>query len=382
MKPSAIVIGAGIVGLATARALATRGYKVTVIDRSSKAVGASIRNFGMVWPVGQPNGTLYNRALHSKAIWKEVCNEANIWYDEVGSLHLAYHDDESQVIQEVIDLNKNHRPLQWLTPEQTLYKSPAVNPKGLKGALFSADEVIIESRKAIEQIPAYFAQKYQMQFVWDTAISNIEGNTVYAGTQSWQADHIYVCTGADFETLYPEAFKQAPITKCKLQMLRLASQGEDNCIGPALCGGLSLIHYKGFEAAPSLAQLKKRYEAQYPKELQWGIHVMASQNGLGELTIGDSHEYGLTFDPFDKSFINNLIMDYLKTFANFKQWEVMQTWNGIYAKMTNGATEWVQEINEHTTIINALSGAGMTLSFGLADEIVAKQTAKTTASIY
>jgi hypothetical protein len=35
-----------------------------------------------------------------------------------------------------------------------------------------------------------------------------------------------------------------------------------------------------------------------------GIHVMVAQNCNGELTVGDSHEYGLTFDPFDQAYIN------------------------------------------------------------------------------
>src|ERR1700748_2198757 len=94
---SAIVIGAGIVGLATARSLAIRGYKVTVFERNEKAVGASIRNFGMIWPVGQPNGVLYERALRSKSIWKQVCKDAGLWFDEVGSLHLAYNNLELDV---------------------------------------------------------------------------------------------------------------------------------------------------------------------------------------------------------------------------------------------------------------------------------------------
>ena len=63
MSKSAIVIGAGIVGLATARALSLNGFKVTVIEKSGKAVGASVRNFGMLWPIGQPDGLLYNRAV-------------------------------------------------------------------------------------------------------------------------------------------------------------------------------------------------------------------------------------------------------------------------------------------------------------------------------
>ena len=102
-QKSAIVIGAGIVGLATARALSLKGYDVTVIERSAKAVGASVRNFGMVWPIGQPDGLLYNRALRSKQIWKEIADSIGLWYDEVGSLHLAHHADEWQVLQELYE---------------------------------------------------------------------------------------------------------------------------------------------------------------------------------------------------------------------------------------------------------------------------------------
>ena len=76
MSKSAIVIGAGIVGLATAKAMAEKGYTVTVFERNEKAIDAYIRNFGMVWPIGQPQGTLYERAMRSRAIWSQVCTES------------------------------------------------------------------------------------------------------------------------------------------------------------------------------------------------------------------------------------------------------------------------------------------------------------------
>ena len=78
MHKTAIVVGAGIVGLATARALAEKKYYVTVIERTDRAVGASIRNFGMIWPIGQPDGELYDRALRSANIWKELCDDGAI----------------------------------------------------------------------------------------------------------------------------------------------------------------------------------------------------------------------------------------------------------------------------------------------------------------
>ncbi|HKZ65489.1 MAG TPA: FAD-dependent oxidoreductase, partial [Chitinophagaceae bacterium] len=109
---SAIVIGAGIVGLATARSLAVRGSRVKVIERNERAIGASIRNFGMIWPIGQPDVELYERAMLSRHIWKEVCDNANIWYDEVGSLHVAHNKDEKIVLQELADIYK-HRGYQF-----------------------------------------------------------------------------------------------------------------------------------------------------------------------------------------------------------------------------------------------------------------------------
>jgi FAD dependent oxidoreductase TIGR03364 len=366
----AIVIGAGIVGLAMARSLAERGFMVTVFERNEKAIGASIRNFGMLWPIGQPDGALYQRALYSKRIWKSIADEAGLWYEEQGSLHLAYTDLEWQVLNEFAAASAD-RPLCILNTDETVRKSDAVNRDGLKGALSSEDEMIIESRVAMEKMPKYLHQKYGVQFHFGTAITAVEHPAVYSGKQKWEADRIFVCSGADFETLYPEAFAANHFTKCKLQMMRLAAQPHGWRIGPSLCGGLSLIHYKSFEKATSLPQLRQLFQNLMPDYIKWGIHVMISQNGEGELTIGDSHEYGPVHDPFDKQFINQLILDYLKTFARFKDWNVAQTWSGIYPKKTDGKTDFVCEPEPGVTIVNGLGGAGMTLSFGFADEVAA-----------
>lgn len=373
MAKSAIVIGAGILGLATARALAVRGYAVTVFERNEMATGASVRNFGMVWPVGQPEGTLYNRAIFSRNTWQQIAAEGKIWTDPVGSLHLAYHADELGVMEEFVQASKGYRHVAMLTPEQAQAKSPAAKAAGLLGALWSGDEMIVESRQAVGQVAAFLQEKYGVVFHWNTAISRIEHPVVYSGRRTWSADGIYVCSGADFETLYPETFLEIPITKCKLQMLRLQAQPDNWRIGPSLCGGLSLTHYTAFQVAPSLAALKQRYAEQYPEYVKWGIHVMVSQNHLGELTIGDTHEYGLVQDPFDRESLNDLVMDYLATFTEFKNNTRLQSWNGTYAKMKNGATEFIHSPEAGVTILNAPSGAGMTLSFGLAEEVISGQ---------
>lgn len=369
---SAIVIGAGIVGLATARALAVRGYQVKVIERNEKAIGASIRNFGMIWPIGQPDGELYERAMLSRQIWKEVCDSAGIWYDEVGSLHVAHNKDERIVLQELVDTYKHHG-YQFLNTNETIKRSAVVVPEDLEGGLYSPHEMIVDPRVAIAKIPVCLTQKYAVEFLFGKTVTDIAYPSVYAGIEGWEADEIYVCSGADFETLYPQLFATVPITKCKLQMMRIVAQPDDFRIGPAVCGSLSLIHYNAFKAAGSLNELRKRFEIEYSEYIKWGIHVMVSQNQTGELTVGDSHEYGLTPDPFEKQFINKLILDYLKKMARFKDETVIETWNGIYSKLTDGQAHLVLEPEQGVTIINGLGGAGMTLSFGLCEQLINKR---------
>lgn len=182
---------------------------------------------------------------------------------------------------------------------------------------------------------------------------------------------MFICSGADFRNLLPESFIQEPITICKLQMMRLGPQPAGWQLGPSLCGGLSLLHYAGFRlAGSSLEGLREYIVSKYPDYVRWGIHVMVAQHASGELVIGDSHEYGDSHDPFDKAFINRMILEYLFGFARFPSESISASWNGQYSKLTDGRTELVLRPAPGVTIINALGGAGMTMSFGLAEEVV------------
>jgi len=372
MKNTAIVIGAGIVGLATARALALRGFKVKVIERSQQAVGASIRNFGMVWPIGQPTGKLYEMAMRSRSIWKECCTEAGIWHAENGSLHLAYHDDEWAVLEEFVGENQAIRPaVSLLLKKQVRDKSSVAVLKGLKGALWSNDEIIVDPREAIGKMPAFFTEKYGVEFHFGVAATEVRTGRVRTGEGKWhEAEHVFICSGQDFETLYPQAFADSGITRCKLQMMRTHAQ--PTRLGASLCAGLTLTHYKAFDKLPSVPALRRRFEAEMPDYPRWGIHVLVSQNQVGEVTLGDTHDYGLHHDPFDRTGLNDLVIKYLETFCRLPKPQVAETWHGIYPKLPNGKSWLAVEPELGVTILNGLGGAGMTLSFGMAEEVVAK----------
>src|SRR5580693_2023264 len=142
-KRSAIVVGAGIVGLATARALALKGFSVSIFERTHRAVGASIRNFGMIWPIGQPAGKLYDRAIRTREIWKSIADQTDIEYSVSGSLHVAYHADEWQVLQELFEaFKKEGRDVSLLNKGEVATCSSAAVQEGLLGGLYSNEELL------------------------------------------------------------------------------------------------------------------------------------------------------------------------------------------------------------------------------------------------
>jgi FAD dependent oxidoreductase TIGR03364 len=371
-RKSAIVVGAGIVGIATARALAIKGYTVNVFERNHKASGASVRNFGMIWPIGQPAGKLYERAIRSRNCWKEIGDAGKLWYDPVGSLHLAYDDTEWQVLQELFEVFKNERrDIALLNSEQVFSKSGIAKEKNCLGGLYSREEIIVDPREAIHFLPEYLKEKMDIRFNWGKAVVSVSPGKIISGLDHIHADLIFICSGSDFKTLYPQEFEKYPLTKCKLQMMRLLEEVPRR-IGPSLCGGLSLIHYPSFKAAASLSRLRKQYEEEMAEYLKCGIHVMVSQNYTGHLTIGDSHEYGPSPDPFDRKHINDLILKYLEKFASLKNPSMVETWNGVYGKFTNEQTELFISPEPGVYIINGVGGTGMTMSFGLTEELIDK----------
>src|SRR5215468_3455083 len=99
-KADIAIVGAGILGLAHAYAAARRGRRVVVFERDIRASRASIRNFGLIWPIGQTHGMMHQLALRSRGDWLEILKETKLPFWPTGSLHLVYRDDEAAVAQE------------------------------------------------------------------------------------------------------------------------------------------------------------------------------------------------------------------------------------------------------------------------------------------
>ena len=366
------IIGGGIVGLAHARAALQKGLRVVLFEREQFAIGASVRNFGLLWPIGQEPGPGLQRALRSRQIWNEVSEQAGIWLNPNGSLHLAYHDDEWDVLNEFAELYKDEPyNITLLNPNQAVLdsmRSKNIKTHSLKGVLWSTTEATVNPREAIRKIPLWLAEQHGLITRFGSVVTSIEMPHVKTGAETWKVEKVLICSGADFETLYPQVFIDHRMMKCKLQMMKAVTARQFD-LGPSLCAGLTLRHYQAFRKCPSLAKVDARYDELSPDYKKDGIHVLISQNNHGELIIGDSHHYGKTMEPFDAEKINETILDYLQTFVDLEGLKVIERWNGVYPKTSDGSN-LIIDPERNVKIVNGLGGAGMTLSFGLAEEII------------
>ncbi len=361
------VVGAGIVGLAFAWEAARRGHSVVLFDRTARPEGASVRNFGMIWPIGQPPGEDYQRALRSRQRWLELRDQAGLWVAECGSLHVAHHDDENEVLREFATAaGKLGVVCEYLTATEAAKRVPAVATPGLQGALYSPTELAVNSPAAVTRLPQFLVETYGVQLRLGVAVTDVSMPEVRTATgERWRADRVFVCSGSDFASLFPEVLSTAGIRRCKLQMMRTRPQPNNWRLGPHLAGGLTLAHYKSFRVCRSLGVLKARIAATMPDYVRYGIHVMAAQNDWGEVIIGDSHEYDDDISPFDKPDIDELILAYLRPRLNLPDWHIAARWHGIYAK--HPTKSFVTAEPQPGCVIAVAPGStGMTMSFGLA----------------
>lgn len=367
------VIGAGIVGLGHAWAAAKQGYRVHVFERTAWAQGASIRNFGMVWPIGQPLGPAHDLAMRSRALWQEVAAASGLWLNPCGSLHVAHHDDEMAVLEEYAAASRRSDVQRHvLTPEQVVQRSPAVRRQNLRGGLWSETEMGVNPPQAIRGLAQWLATWSNIHFHWNTTIQQV---TPSSGQSVELVDHrgetlrfqrVDICSGADVQTLFPSELQAAGLRLCKLHMMRTVEQPNQWRIGPHLASGLTLRHYPSFASCPTLPQLQRRIAEYDPRLDQYGIHVMASQNENDQIILGDSHEYDDQIEPFDKMEIDDLILGELQKIFDFPNWKIGQRWHGIYAKLP-GQLYWSAEPFPNCHLVTGLGGNGMTLSLAIAE---------------
>jgi D-hydroxyproline dehydrogenase subunit beta len=360
------VVGAGIVGLATALAAARRGLRVIVIDRDAQANGASVRNFGFITVTGQQRGTMWARARRTRDVWHEVADAAGIAIVHTG-LWMAVRRAESAAVLEAFMTTEMAAGCRLLSPAEARRRCPQLTAPQLAAVLESTIELRVESREAIPRLAAWLASRHGVAFMRNTTVRAIEVPSVHTSRGRVQAARVAVCPGDDFTGLYPERIGAYTLTRCKLQMLRLADPGFR--LPGALMSDLGLGRYLGYAELPAAAALKARLAVEQADHLEHGIHLIVVQSADGSLVVGDSHHYAATPDPFSQQRVDALILDEFRAALGIEPPPTIERWIGTYASATDRPIV-IDQPEPSVRVAIVTCGAGASTGFAIGEELI------------
>jgi FAD dependent oxidoreductase TIGR03364 len=359
------VVGRGIVGLAHALAAARTGLRVVVIDRMARATGASIRNFGFVTVTGQERREIWPLAMRARQIWAEVAPQAGITVEQTGLVMCARRPEAAAVL-EAFMATEMGEDCTLVTHAQLTARHPGVPYAPCAAALLSPHELRVEARAAVPAIAAWLRSALGVSFAEPASVVGCMPGRVITSAGEIRAETIFVCPGDDLNALYPEVMAAHGVTRCKLQMLRLAAPGYR--LPSPVMSDLGLARYQGYAALPEADALIAQVRAEQPAALAAGIHLIAVQSADGSMVVGDSHEYGDAPDPFLHEAVDDLILAEFAAVLGTPP-PTIERWAGVYAY--SGQQNWFSQQVEpgvHLSVVTC--GAGMSTAFAIGERVV------------
>ncbi|XHC12359.1 TIGR03364 family FAD-dependent oxidoreductase [Labrenzia sp. ac12] len=362
------IVGAGIVGLAHALAAVRRGKKVVVIDRDSQANGASIRNFGFVTVTGQQAGDCWQKASRSRQVWAEVAKAARIRLLHEG-LTMTARLPESEAVIDAFLKTEMGAECRRLTPAEAALKVPCLRQEKITCALYSPLEVRVESKDALPRIANWLKEAHAVDFLWQTSVNSVEAPKLQTSRGTVHAETVIICPGDDGTTLFSDRIATYEVTRCKLQMLRVAPRKRID-LGTAVMSDLGLARYLGYAELPQAEPLKARLDREMADHRENGIHLIVVQSEDGSFVVGDSHHYSATPDPFIDKTVNDLILGEMETILDLGPYDISETWIGTYASAPD-RWRFTDAPDDSTRIVVVTAGCGASTAFAIGEETIA-----------
>jgi FAD dependent oxidoreductase TIGR03364 len=310
---------------------------------------------------------MWARARRTREVWSEVAAAARIPVVHTGMWMLVRRSESVDVLQSFLT-TEMAEGCRLLTPAEARRRCPELVAPGLAAVLESTVELRVESREAIPRLAAWLANAHDVSFMRNTGVLEVDAPVVRTSRGVVRADRVVVCPGDDFNGLYAERLGAYGLTRCKLQMLRLAAPGFR--LPGALMSDLGLGRYSGYSDLEAAKPLKTRLAREQPEHLRHGIHLIVVQSADGSLVVGDSHHYAATPDPFALKDVDALILEEFRAALGVEPPPIVERWIGTYASATDRPV-LLDAPHPSVRIAIVTCGAGASTGFALGEEVVA-----------
>ncbi len=361
------VIGGGVIGLAHAFVAARAGKRVCVIEKDSRANGASIRNFGFITVTGQERGDSWTLARRTRDVWVEIAAQAGLTVEHEG-LFVTARSSEAVAVIEAFLATEMGAGCRVLAPDAFRNLAGGLGGPDLAGVLYSPHEIRVESRTVIPILTAWLREALGVVFLNETVAFDATPPRLHTSRGVVEAGAVVVCPGDDFVTLYPDRIASFGLQKCRLSMLKLADPGFR--LPGAVMSDLSLTRYRGYAALPQARALEARLREEQSSHFDNGVHLIVAQGGDGGLIVGDSHHYSHLPAPFAPAQAEADILDEYQRAMGRAAPEVVERWTGVYA-VADDRTYLIDTPEPGVRLVIVTSGTGASTGFGIAERVIA-----------
>jgi FAD dependent oxidoreductase TIGR03364 len=372
----AIVVGGGIFGTWHAVELRRAGFAVQHLEADAGPIGASVRNFGLVWVSGRRSGEELEVAQRARRRWEEVATDApGIGFRANGSLTVALTDGERKVMEEFASHpDAEARHICFLEPAEVTTHNPAVRGN-VTGALHCTLDAVVEPRRALGALRSYLADADNAHnndndppytFHPGRRIVDLEDHAAIDATGTrWEGDVVIIATGAAYDHLPGTEAVAAQLRRVRLQMLE--TEPFPALLTTSLADADSLRYYPAYDVVP-LDLLGPQSEVAAAHHLQ----LLLVQRADGGLTIGDTHAYG---EPFDFALSEEPTTELLHRAGRILGATlppVSRRWEGVYSQCLDGRVCARAEVRPGVWMVTGPGGRGMTCAPAIAaDTLVA-----------
>ena len=203
-----LVVGAGIIGAASAWRLGQAGLSVKVLDRTAPGSEASQAALGVLTFHGRPDtmpGPLRELARKSRDFYPAVIDELEeiaeerVYYRQEGQLILAFNNEDLAALDDTLHANREEEvELEQASAEEALMMEPNLNPQ-LAGALYSPHDAWVDNT-ALTQAFVLAAQlagaEFEQEEVRSVEFENGRIARVLAGETKYESDWVVLAAGA------------------------------------------------------------------------------------------------------------------------------------------------------------------------------------------
>lgn len=355
-----IVVGAGIIGLASAFLAREQGLSVRVIDSADRPVGSSIQNFGHACFTAQAD-VIQPVADVARAGWLRAAQRAGFWARESGTWLPAATEVELQVLEEFAE----HRGSDRVTLLGRAEVAAGIGNPGLTalGGAHLPLDVRVNPREAAPTLARHLASD-GVEFTWNTQVTGVADGTVATVRGDFHAERVIVAPGYKLLALFPDLAERHEVRVCELAMALIERPARIPA-DLAVLTGTSMARYDGIAAMPSVAALREELAQREPELVDVIANLMMTGTEQG-IFIGDSHHYADHTEPFLSEDVADLLLHRATAVLGIDKPRVLQRWKGQYAD-SPGTNLVLERPDSRTTVAVVTSGIGMTLSFGVAD---------------